>query len=95
MACNSVHSGPKSIFYNIGLSNLRDVLLVGPSNIGFTDPAQLSSISLLQITSLIIRMNPTYENLIVINALEKLNTEIPVVFDNIQKQIEDEERGKT
>jgi hypothetical protein len=95
MACNSVHAGPKSIFFNIGLSNLRDVLLVGPSNIGFTDPAQLSSISLLQITTLIITMNPTYENLIVINALNKLSIEIPIVFDNIQKKIDDEEKEET
>ena len=92
MACNSVHSGPKSVFFNIGLLNMKDLLLVGPSNIGFTDPAQLTSISLLQITSLLVKLVPSYEKIITLKALENLCFEIPIVFNEIQKQIEIEEK---
>jgi hypothetical protein len=70
------------------------MLLVGPSNSGFTDPAQLISISLLQITSILINYAPTYERLVIMNALEELNGEIPIEFQKIQNDINREEKEK-
>ncbi len=94
MACNSVHAGPKALFYNIGLSERQDILLVGPTNIGFIDPAQLTCISLTQITTFLVKFAPTFERLLVNNALNLLTTKITEEFIRIQHDIDKEEEEK-
>lgn len=94
MACNSVHAGPKALFYNIGLSERQDILLVGPTNIGFVDPAQLTSISLVQITTFLVKNAPNYERLLVNNALNILATKVTEEFVRIQNEIDNEENEK-
>jgi len=94
MSCNSVHAGPKSLFYNIGLADRQDILLVGPTNIGFVDPAQLTSISLTQITTVLIKYASNYERLLVNNVLNILTTRLTDEFIRIQNEINEEEKKK-
>lgn len=47
LANNYVHGGPKSLLHNLGYIDgvLEDHTISAPSNIGFTDPAQLTALS--------------------------------------------------
>jgi len=94
MACNSVHSGAKSLFFNLSISDGKDLLLVGPSNVGFTDPAQNTSISIFQITTMILLKVPTNIRFVVIESLNKLVSEIANTFQSIQENIDAEELSK-
>ncbi|MBA4319243.1 MAG: hypothetical protein C0412_12650 [Flavobacterium sp.] len=90
LASNNVHAEPKGILFKLGLLS-NDLLLTGPSNIGFTDPAQWTAISLGQITSILLTTNPTIDNLVICNMLFTLQSEIGRAFINVQKRIEKRE----
>jgi hypothetical protein len=47
LASHNVHANPKGMIFRLGLlHNTGNILLAGPSNVGFTDPAQGAAISL-------------------------------------------------
>ncbi len=94
MACNSVHSGPKSLYINLGKLDSKPIYLIGPSNIGFTDPAQNTCISLYQITEILVMRNPTYTRYILLMSLNKLVNEVGITFSTIDQMIELEEKQK-
>jgi hypothetical protein len=91
MANNFVHSGAKGFIYKLGTYNQNDIMLAGPSNYGFADPAQNTAYSLLQITMTISRFETYLEDALYgqigLNMLNRLTEE----FINVQKTIEEEE----
>jgi hypothetical protein len=91
MANNNVHSGAKGFIYKLGSINQNEVMLAGPTNYGFADPAQYSAFSLFQTTITLTEFESYFENTVFIkigmNMLDKLTDE----FIKIQKQIEFEE----
>ena len=89
LASHNVHANPKGIMFKLGLlQNTNNILLTGPSNVGFTDPAQGTAISLGNITIALITSKPTIDNLVLSNILLKLTSEIGEEFLKVQKEIE-------
>jgi len=89
LASHNVHANPKGVMFKLGLfPNTQNILLAGPSNTGFTDPAQDTIISLGLITITLITTKPTIDNLVLSNILLKLGSEIGEEFLKVQKEIE-------
>jgi len=89
LASHNVHANPKGVMFKLGLlPNTQNILLAGSSNVGFTDPAQGTVISLGLITVTLITTKPTIDNLVLSNILLKLESEIGEEFLKVQKEIE-------
>jgi len=89
LASHNVHANSKGILFKLGLlPNTKNILLAGPTNTGFTDPAQGTVISLGLITITLITTKPTIDNLVFSNILLKLESEIGEEFLKVQKEIE-------
>lgn len=92
LANHNVHAGSKGAVFRLGLlQNAQNILLAGPSNVGFTDPAQNAVISLGIITITLITSIPTIDNLVTSNILLERASEIGEEFLKIQEEIEDRE----
>jgi hypothetical protein len=90
LASHNVHANPKGVMFRLGLlGNAQNILLAGPSNYGFTDPAQGTVFSLGLITVTLLTVKPTIDNLVLSNILLKLETKIGNEFFKVQKEIED------
>ena len=90
LASHNVHGNPKGVFSKLGLYPERqEVLLVGPSDTGFTDPAHSAAISLLQITTSLLALRPNIDRLAVCHILSTLAEEIGDTFLAIQKRGEE------
>lgn len=90
LASHNVHANPKGVMFRLGLlGNTQNILLAGPSNFGFTDPAQGTAISLGLITVTLLTSKPTIDNLVLSNVLLKFESEIGEEFFRVQKEIED------
>lgn len=86
MASHNVHANPKGILFKLGSrSENRQVLLAGPSDTGFTDPAHSTAISLHHITVALLTFEPTIDQLVVVSILQTLIDEIGEAFLAIQK----------
>lgn len=89
LASHNVHANPKGVMFKLGLfPETQNILLAGPSNTGFTDPAYGTVISLGFITITLITTKPTIDNLVVSNILLKLESEIGEEFLKVQEEIE-------
>lgn len=90
LASHNVHANPKGVMFKLGLlGNTQNILLAGPSNFGFTDPAQGTAFSLGLVTVTLITTKPTIDNLVLSNIVLRLETEISEEFFKVQKEIED------
>lgn len=95
MASNSVHAGSKGTKYRLGLLNQEaQPLLAGPTNYGLADPAQSTAISLNQVTTALLLLDPSGKELVRTMGLQQLVTEICTLFTETQFQIEREELGE-
>ena len=95
MASNSVHAGSKGTKHRLGLLDQdTQPLLAGPTNYGLADPAQLTAISLNQVTTAFLLLDPSAKELIRTMGLQRLVTEICTAFTETQFQIEREELGE-
>lgn len=93
MANNSVHSGPKGTLFQLGRfekSEYGDMMLSGPSNYGLADPAQNTALSLFQVTTVLVNLNPNSERVLTLKAAEKFLNKIQTEFVSTQKWIEKE-----
>ena len=89
LASHNVHANPKGLMFRLGLSPATEnLLLAGPSNTGFTDPAQGTAISLSFITITLITTKPTIDNLVLSRILLEFESEIGEEFLKVQKEIE-------
>lgn len=82
MASHNIHANPQGIFFRLGLiPESGDILLTGPSNLGFSDPGHCAAISLLQITmNLLTTIEPNLDRLVILNILMVLEKEIGYAF---------------
>jgi len=65
MACHNVHANPRGIFFKLGLyPESVDILLAGPSNVGLTDPGQLTALSLSQISTTLLTREPNIDRIV-------------------------------
>lgn len=89
LASHNVHANPKGVMFRLGLmGNKSNILLAGPSNFGFTDPAHGTAISLGFITVTLLTTKPTIDNLVICRILLKFESEIGDEFLKVQKEIE-------
>jgi len=89
LASNPIHGGPKGL-YRLGLTqdSQDKVLLVGPTNYGFADALQNTSISLIQVTISLLNLDPTLENLGVLGVMREYSREMAQTSVTIQKELE-------
>lgn len=71
-------------------SELDHQLPAGPSNYGLTDAAQNSAISLAQVSTALMTLDPSPVNLIQLQAFQKLINDIAEAFVETQWEIEKE-----
>ncbi|WP_152419851.1 DUF5677 domain-containing protein [Natrialba hulunbeirensis] len=92
-ASNTIHGGPKGTLYRIGTpSTSESPLTAGPSNTGFTDPAQLTIFSLLDIAAIMVDNFPSKKRQMILFILKNSADEIILDFNWIQNHIEKQER---
>jgi hypothetical protein len=91
MASHNVHANPKGVFFKLGLVYESEVLLAGPSNAGFADPGHATALSLMQISSVLMRQDPTADSLVTIKVMQHLVNEIgDALLVAHQKLVQDE-----
>lgn len=80
-ASQNIHADAKGINNKLGLCEAtEDILLVGQSNSGMTDPAHASAISLVQITTVLLNIEPNIDRLVVLNIILEIQKEIGDAF---------------
>ena len=90
LASHNVHANPKGLMFKLGLlPETQNLLLAGPSNTGFADPAQGTAISLGFITITLITTKPTIDNLVLSKVLLEFQSEIGEEFLKVQREIEE------
>jgi Family of unknown function (DUF5677) len=86
-ASQNIHSGSKGMRNRLGLSEAKeDILLVGQSNSGMTDPAHALAISLCQITVNLLMLEPTLDNIIFMNIISDFEENVGNSFLEIDIQ---------
>jgi hypothetical protein len=89
MASINVHANTKAVNYRLGLvPNSEPVLLIGPTDYGFADPANGAAISLMQVTTALLNTKPSLDHLVRIKILQILSVEIGEEFLKVQRQLE-------
>lgn len=89
-----VHAGPKNLFFDLAKinGNIDDKIVSGPSNIGFTEPAQLTALSLYNAVGSLLSVKPKKEYILELILLRRQIKEIGKKFMKIQERIEKEEK---
>lgn len=92
----NIHAGSKGMRNRLGLCEAKeDILLVGPSNSGMTDPAHATAISLCQATISLLALNPTLDHIVVMNIGSEMVEEIGQVFLDVSaEQVEAKDSRK-
>ena len=81
LASQNIHANVKAIRYSLGLSEaVEDVLQVGPSNSGMTDPAHSTAIALSQLTSTLLLSVPNLDGIVSTKMVLSLADEIRDAF---------------
>lgn len=94
MASNNVHAGTKGIAYR--LSSLHDHYpgVAGASNVGFVEPGQNLSISLLHMTMLLVPKSGSLDDLTEMAMLDMLQKRVPAALVRAQRAIRREDEAK-
>jgi len=80
-ASQNIHANIKAIRYSLGLCEaVEDILQVGPSNSGMTDPAHSTAISLAQLTSTTLFLSPNLDDLVTAEVLLELSDQVGEAF---------------
>ena len=81
MASHNVHSNPKGALEKLGLHGKSSgPLLAGPSNFGLADPGNCAALSLTQISTALLNLNPTFDNVICVQVMHSLLGKIADTF---------------
>lgn len=84
-ASQNVHAGPKGLLGQLGLCEAEtDMLLVGPSNSGMTDPAHSTALSLVQTTTNLLVLEPTIDHIVVMKIIGDMSHEIGDAFLEVE-----------
>jgi hypothetical protein len=87
LASHNVHANPKGVFFKLGLLNELDCLLAGPSNAGLADPGHSAAISLVQTSTPLGLLHPTFDNIVVLRIMVLLEREIGQAFGDAHQQL--------
>jgi hypothetical protein len=93
MASHNVHANPKGVFFKLGLIGESEVLLAGPSNAGLTDPGHATALSLMQISSALMKQNPTIDNVAAVKVMQRLADEVGAALFAAHNKLEEDERS--
>jgi Family of unknown function (DUF5677) len=89
-ASNAVHAGFKSVIHGIGIPHPREsMVFVGSTIFGLADPGQDMAISIGLITVNLLNLNPNFDRLAIITAINKLIPEIKDEFIKTNKFIKE------
>lgn len=91
MASQNVHADPKGAIFRLGLNGER-FLLAGPSNMGLVEPGHSTAISLLQVTSCLLFLQSTLDNVVLVKVMMILSDEIGTAFSKAHEKIEAREK---
>jgi hypothetical protein len=80
LASHNVHANPKGVFFKLGLVGESEILLAGPSVSGLADPGHATALSLLQISSALLRLHPTLDTMVAARIMMTLCDEIGESF---------------
>lgn len=91
-ASDTVHGGSKGTLYRMGLTERTqtEVMLSGPSNTGFTDPAQFSLLMLAEVTDALMLAGDEIEWTLVSASISNLIHEVVAAFNEVRKELETE-----
>jgi hypothetical protein len=85
-ASQNIHSGSKGMRNRLGLCEAKeDILLVGQSNSGMTDPAHATAISLSQITCTLIMLEPTLDHIVIMKIVDEFQEDIGNAFLDVER----------
>lgn len=85
-ASQNIHSGAKAMRNRLGLCEAKeDILLVGQSNSGMTDPAHAAAISLSQITITLLFLKPTVDHIVISRIIQDYSDDVGNTFLRISK----------
>ena len=76
MASHNVHANPKGVLFKLGLIGDRLVMLAGASNAGLADPGHATALSLVQVSSLLLLLQPTLDNNLAVKVMVMLSDEV-------------------
>ena len=77
----NIHAGSKGMRNRLGLCEAKeDILLVGPSNSGMTDPSHATAISICQATTTLLVLKPTLDHIVLIKIISELEDEVGQAF---------------
>jgi hypothetical protein len=86
-ASQNIHSGSKGMRNRLGLCEAtEDILLVGQSNSGMTDPAHAMAISLSQITTTLLTLKPTLDHIVTMKIISDFEKQVGNTFLEIDMQ---------
>jgi hypothetical protein len=89
-ASQYTHANFKPRHTLLGMSGAHsDVLLVGPSNAGLTDPAHMTAISLVQVTTALLMLEPNFDRIVTVLIMNCLLDEIGETFLATERKLMD------
>jgi hypothetical protein len=87
LASHNVHANPKGVFFKLGLLEEENLLLAGPSNAGLEDPGHSAAISLVQTSTPLGLLHPTFDNIVALRIMFLLEHEIGQTFGDAHQQL--------
>lgn len=85
-ASQNIHSGSKGMRNRLGLCEAKeDILLVGQSNSGMTDPAHGTAISLSQITCTLLVLEPTLDHIVIMKIIDEFQEDVGDAFIEVEQ----------
>jgi hypothetical protein len=91
MAGHNVHANPKGAFFKLGLLDEVNLLLAGASNAGLADPGQSAALSLTQLSSALLVLQTTFDNLVALRTMLLLEREISEMFVDADQCLKEDE----
>lgn len=92
LASHNVHANPKGVMHKLGLMGGSTVLLAGPSNAGLADPTHSTAISLMVISVILIKLQPTLDNAVTGRVMEESTDEIGALVQEAHDKLEEDEK---
>jgi len=92
LACQNIHGAAKALFFRLGVPGAVQtfpITLAGPSNAGLADPGIETAQSIFQITTALLGgPNTSFENMVILKALEKMVCEAQKAFLDVHQELE-------
>ncbi|HEV2162945.1 MAG TPA: DUF5677 domain-containing protein [Stellaceae bacterium] len=87
IASHSVHANPKGLRAQHGILSDADILLAGPSNAGLAEPGHCTAISLTQISSVLLELDNSVDNLVMLQAMVLLERAVGKAFGSAHQKL--------